>query len=158
GPRRGGAARALPHRLAVAVGPDVGHAVRRRAWRDDPGVTDGPHDGGRADHLNPGERRPAYSQRVGRSGRGPRRPIFRAGAQTGRMPGDPLELDRDTMRSMGYRVVDLLVERIATLGDGPVLRTATRTEMQSRLAEPAPAKGRDFDTLLDRLATDVLPY
>src|SRR5262245_20287497 len=74
------------------------------------------------------------------------------------MAGDPLALDRDTMRAMGYRVVDLLVERIATLADGPVLRTGTRAEMQARIAEAAPAEGRDFEELLDRLATDVLPY
>ena len=35
------------------------------------------------------------------------------------MGDDPLELDRDAMRRMGYAVVDLLVERIATLGDQP---------------------------------------
>jgi glutamate/tyrosine decarboxylase-like PLP-dependent enzyme len=74
------------------------------------------------------------------------------------MAGDPLELDRDTMRAMGYRVVDLLVERIATLAEGPVLRTGTRAEMAARLAEPPPAEGRDFEAVLDRLATDVLPY
>src|SRR5262245_39765378 len=74
------------------------------------------------------------------------------------MAGDPLALDRDTMRAMGYRVVDLLVERIATLADGPVLRTGTRAEMAARIAEPPPAEGRDFDTLLARLATDVLPF
>src|SRR5690349_6140770 len=74
------------------------------------------------------------------------------------MAGDPLELDRDTMRAMGYRVVDLLVERIATLRDEPVLRTGSRAEMEARIAEPAPAAGTDFETLIDRLATDVLPF
>lgn len=74
------------------------------------------------------------------------------------MAGDPLELDRDTMRAMGYRVIDLLVERIVTLADGPVLRTGSRAELEARIAEPPPATGRDFGAVLDRLATDVLPY
>jgi glutamate/tyrosine decarboxylase-like PLP-dependent enzyme len=74
------------------------------------------------------------------------------------MGDDPLELDRDAMRRMGYAVVDLLVERIAALGDGPVMRTASRSEMAARIDEPAPEIGRDFAALLDRLDTDVLPF
>ena len=74
------------------------------------------------------------------------------------MGDDPLELDRDAMRRMGYAVVDLLVERIAALGDGPVMRTASRSEMVARIDEPAPETGRDFAALLERLDTDVLPF
>ena len=74
------------------------------------------------------------------------------------MGDDPLELDRDAMRRMGYAVVDLLVERIAALGDGPVMRTASRSEMAARIDEPAPETGRDFAALLERLDTDVLPF
>ncbi|MFL5775128.1 MAG: aminotransferase class I/II-fold pyridoxal phosphate-dependent enzyme [Chloroflexota bacterium] len=74
------------------------------------------------------------------------------------MTEDPLALDRDTMRRMGYAVVDLLVERIAALADGPVLTIASREEMAARLDEPAPAAGRDFDELLARLDRDVLPF
>ena len=74
------------------------------------------------------------------------------------MADDPLGLDAEQMRQMGYLVVDMLVERITTLASGPVLRTATREEMEARLAEPAPAAGNDFASLLARLDTDVLPY
>src|SRR6478752_10046314 len=74
------------------------------------------------------------------------------------MADDPLELDRDTMRAMGYRVVDLLVEGIAALPGEPVLRIGTPAEMEARIAEPPPAVGRDFATVLDRLAKDVLPF
>jgi glutamate/tyrosine decarboxylase-like PLP-dependent enzyme len=35
---------------------------------------------------------------------------------------------------------------------------ATRDEMEARLAEPPPAAGRDFETLLTRLDEDVLPF
>ena len=42
------------------------------------------------------------------------------------MSRDPLALDRETMRRMGYEVVDLLVERLTRLADEPVIRMATR--------------------------------
>jgi glutamate/tyrosine decarboxylase-like PLP-dependent enzyme len=74
------------------------------------------------------------------------------------MTGDPLALDPERMRRMGYQVVDMLVDRIASLADGPVLQTATREEMEARLGEPAPMLGRDFTGLLTRLEQDVLPY
>jgi aromatic-L-amino-acid/L-tryptophan decarboxylase len=74
------------------------------------------------------------------------------------MGDDPLGLDRETMRAMGYRVVDLLVERIAGLANGPVLQTTSPGEMSARIDEPAPREGRDFDALLDRLDRDVLPF
>jgi glutamate/tyrosine decarboxylase-like PLP-dependent enzyme len=74
------------------------------------------------------------------------------------MSDDPLELGAEDMRRMGYAVVDLLVRRMGELADGPVLRTATRSEMEARLDEPASAGPRDFAGLLDRLDRDVLPY
>ena len=74
------------------------------------------------------------------------------------MADDPLAVDADEMRRMGYAVVDLLVRRIAELGDGPVLRTATPAEMAARLNEPAPTAAHDFGGVLDRLDRDVLPF
>ena len=74
------------------------------------------------------------------------------------MSRDPLALDRETMRRMGYQAVDMLVERIDGLAAEPVLRTATREDMEARLGEPAPENGTDFATLLRRLDQDVLPY
>ena len=73
-------------------------------------------------------------------------------------PHDPLALDPDAMREMGYRVVDMLIERMAQLRSGPVLRMATRDEMEARIAEPPPATGSDFGSLVARLDRDVLPY
>ena len=52
---------------------------------------------------------------------------------------DPLALDRETMRRMGYLVVDRLVERIATLRDERVLTTASRADLAARIDEPPPA-------------------
>jgi glutamate/tyrosine decarboxylase-like PLP-dependent enzyme len=71
---------------------------------------------------------------------------------------DPLALEPEEIRRMGYAVIDLLVRRMEELADGPVLRTAGRTEMVARLAEDPPEAGGDFDALLARLDEDVLPF
>ena len=71
---------------------------------------------------------------------------------------DRLELGPDEMRELGYRVVDLLVERIANLGDRPAWQGASRREMEERLREPPPERGQGFDEILERLRTDVLPF
>ena len=71
---------------------------------------------------------------------------------------DPLELEPEAMRRLGYRAVDLLVERLAALGDGPAWHGATRAEMEDRLREPPPAGPEDEERLLGRLAEDVLPF
>ena len=75
-----------------------------------------------------------------------------------RLATDPLELDPETMRELGYRVVDLLVERTAGLGDARVWRGASRAEMESRLREAPPAGPTGFDEILRRLEADVLPF
>jgi aromatic-L-amino-acid decarboxylase len=62
------------------------------------------------------------------------------------------------MRAMGYRVVDMLVDRMARLSDEPALRMATRAEMEARIAEEPPAEGHEFSTVLARLEEDVLPF
>ncbi len=62
------------------------------------------------------------------------------------------------MRKIGYRAIDLLVERFATLGDQPVIQTADKDEMERLLHEQPPAEGHPFDELVERLTTDVLPY
>jgi len=74
------------------------------------------------------------------------------------MTGDPLELDPETMSRLGYRVVDLLVERIASLDAQPVWQRASRAAMEERLREPPPEGPGEFDALLGRLVTDVLPF
>lgn len=71
---------------------------------------------------------------------------------------DGLELDPETMRELGYRVVDLLVERLERLDESRVWRGASRAEMESRLREPPPEEPTDFEELLGRLEKDVLPF
>jgi aromatic-L-amino-acid/L-tryptophan decarboxylase len=71
---------------------------------------------------------------------------------------DPLALDADRMREMGYAVVDMLIERMTSLASEPALRTASRNEMAALLDEPPPAEAHPFAGLLERLDTEVLPY
>jgi aromatic-L-amino-acid/L-tryptophan decarboxylase len=71
---------------------------------------------------------------------------------------DGLELDAETMRDLGYQVVDMLVARIAGLDEARAWRGASRAEMESRLREPPPAGPTDFDEIVRRLGADVLPF
>jgi aromatic-L-amino-acid/L-tryptophan decarboxylase len=70
---------------------------------------------------------------------------------------DPLGLEPETMRALGYRTVDMLVAQLAAVGNGPALQRASAAEMRERLPAP-PGKPRDFESLLDQLERDVLPY
>jgi glutamate/tyrosine decarboxylase-like PLP-dependent enzyme len=71
---------------------------------------------------------------------------------------DPLALDREAMRELGYRAVDLLVDVLAD-DDAPPLRRASPDEMLARLGDgAAPEHGEPAADVLDRLVRDVLPY
>ena len=69
-----------------------------------------------------------------------------------------LDLDAETMRHLGYQVVDHLAARIAGLDDEPAWQGASRAELEARLRHPAPETAATFKALLDRLIHDVLPY
>jgi aromatic-L-amino-acid decarboxylase len=71
---------------------------------------------------------------------------------------NPLGLDPETMRRLGYQTVDMLVDRLSAVAEGPVIRRADRPEMERRLREPAPEGAQGFDEILGRLGTDVLPF
>ena len=71
---------------------------------------------------------------------------------------DPLGLDPETMRRLGYQTVDMLVDRLSAVAEGPVIRRADRPEMERRLKEPPPEGAQGFDEILGRLGTDVLPF
>jgi aromatic-L-amino-acid decarboxylase len=70
---------------------------------------------------------------------------------------DPLALDAETMRQLGYRAVDMLVERL-TDPTIPPLRRATPQDMAKRLSGPPPEEPQDWDEILRRLDEDVLPF
>jgi aromatic-L-amino-acid decarboxylase len=74
------------------------------------------------------------------------------------MGEDPLGLDPETMRRLGYRTVDLLVDRWAGLGNEPVVRRGTPAELARRLSGPPPVGPESFEDLLEQLFTDVLPF
>jgi glutamate/tyrosine decarboxylase-like PLP-dependent enzyme len=71
--------------------------------------------------------------------------------------GDPLGMDADAMRALGYRTVDMLVARL-TDPTIPALRRATPAEMRARLSGPPPQEGQDFEAIVERLERDVLPF
>jgi aromatic-L-amino-acid decarboxylase len=69
----------------------------------------------------------------------------------------PLALDRETMRRLGYRTIDMLIERM-TGPPGPVVQAAPPAELRERLASPPPEAPAGFDEILAGLERDVLPY
>ena len=71
---------------------------------------------------------------------------------------DPLGLDAEEMRRLGYRTVDMLVERFADPGREPAIRSASRKEMVGRLHEPPPAGPAPFDRLLEQVRDDVMAF
>jgi len=66
-----------------------------------------------------------------------------------------LELTGAQMRELGYRVVDLLVEHFEALPGKPVVRKASRQDLERRLAEPLPEKGAEPADVL-RLVKEVV--
>ena len=71
---------------------------------------------------------------------------------------DPLGLDPETMRRLGYQTVDMLVDRLSAVTEGPVIRRSDRSEMERRLGEPPPEGAQGFDEILGKLGEDVLPF
>src|SRR3954454_8886431 len=69
----------------------------------------------------------------------------------------PLALDPETMRRLGYRTIDMLVDRI-TAEPGPVVRSETPSELRERLTIAPPETPAGFDEILAGLERDVLPY
>ena len=68
-----------------------------------------------------------------------------------------LELTSEEMRSLGYRVVDQIVEHFETLANQPVTHVSPRVELEAGLREPLPEGPTPVDTLLDQLQRVVWP-
>jgi aromatic-L-amino-acid/L-tryptophan decarboxylase len=68
-----------------------------------------------------------------------------------------LSLDREKMRELGYRTVDMLVDRL-TDESLPPLRRARSAEMAERIGGPPPVDPESFDEILARLRDDVLAF
>src|SRR3954469_13181639 len=69
----------------------------------------------------------------------------------------PLALDPETMRELGYRTIDMLVDRI-TGEPGPVVRSQAPGGLRERLTMAPPETPAGFNELLDGLERDVLPF
>ena len=69
-----------------------------------------------------------------------------------------LELPAEEIRRLGYRIVDLLVDRAATLPGRPVTGWGGREQLEALFREPAPEEPRDPGAVLDRLERDLLPW
>ena len=61
------------------------------------------------------------------------------------------------MRRLGYRTVDMLVDRL-TGPAGPVVSASSPQDLHERIAIPAPEEPAGFDEILAGLERDVLPY
>lgn len=69
-----------------------------------------------------------------------------------------LELPPEDLRRLGYRIVDLLVERAGTLPDRPVTGWGSREQLEALFREPPPDGPRDPEEVLARLERDLLPW
>lgn len=70
--------------------------------------------------------------------------------------GSGLEMSPDTMRRLGYRVVDALVERWDGLREDRAWTGASRAELEPLLREEPPAYGRDAEEVIERALDEVL--
>ncbi|HKF36082.1 MAG TPA: pyridoxal-dependent decarboxylase, partial [Ktedonobacteraceae bacterium] len=71
-------------------------------------------------------------------------------------PGGALELSRAEMRTLGYQVIDLLIEHIDQLREQPVTRKSDRPVLEKRLREALPEQGTDAAQVLEQVERDVL--
>lgn len=72
------------------------------------------------------------------------------------MDNSRLELTPEEMRSLGYQVIDMLVEHFEQVREQPVTNRATRAEMEQRLREPPPQQGSVAGDVLQQVRQDVL--
>ncbi len=73
-------------------------------------------------------------------------------------PNTRLELSKEEMRSLGYRVIDLLVEHTSTLSEQTVSRVGSREAMEASIHQPLPIDGEDPVGLLDFLSEQVFHH
>jgi glutamate/tyrosine decarboxylase-like PLP-dependent enzyme len=69
-----------------------------------------------------------------------------------------LEFSSKRMREIGYRVVDTLVEHLATLPSQRVGTKGDPAALLTALAEPVPEQGMEFEAVLDQVERQVLIY
>jgi aromatic-L-amino-acid decarboxylase len=67
------------------------------------------------------------------------------------LPDAMLELSGEEMRTLGYRIVDILVEHFEHLRDKPVTRGADRAILEKQLREALPEQGTDATQVLQQV-------
>ena len=70
----------------------------------------------------------------------------------------PFALDSQELRRLGYRAVDLMVEHLTGLQDGPVFQPMTPDERRDLMEQPLPAGPTAPDAILDQIRNDVLAH
>jgi glutamate/tyrosine decarboxylase-like PLP-dependent enzyme len=70
----------------------------------------------------------------------------------------PLALDPAELRRLGYRAVDLMVEHLAGIADGPVFQPLTPDERRALLDQPLPDGPTAPDLILDRIQEQVFTH
>ena len=70
----------------------------------------------------------------------------------------PFAVDPDELRRLGYRAVDLMVEHLAGIADGPVFRPMTPDERRALLDQALPDGPAAPDAILDRIRDHVLAH
>ncbi|MGD0921780.1 MAG: aminotransferase class I/II-fold pyridoxal phosphate-dependent enzyme [Terriglobia bacterium] len=74
-----------------------------------------------------------------------------------KIPEVSLDLDPETMRRAGYRVVDWIVQRLAVLRESTLGQELNREQTERLLREPMPEEPSDFDRVFDEYARHVAP-
>jgi glutamate/tyrosine decarboxylase-like PLP-dependent enzyme len=69
-----------------------------------------------------------------------------------------LDWDQESMRRAGYRVVDWIFDRIASLRETSLGRELSREETERLLREPLPEEPSSFDSVFSEYAQKVAPY
>jgi glutamate/tyrosine decarboxylase-like PLP-dependent enzyme len=69
-----------------------------------------------------------------------------------------LDLSPEEFRQLGYRAVDLLAEQLASIPTGPARRMLTEAQRQALMHQPLPEEPQPPQALIERYASDILPY
>ena len=69
-----------------------------------------------------------------------------------------LDFPAERMREIGYRVIDRIVEHLATLPNQPVGVKGDPAQLRPALMEPIPENGTEFETVLDQVEREILRH
>ncbi|CCH75870.1 L-2,4-diaminobutyrate decarboxylase [Nostocoides japonicum T1-X7] len=85
-------------------------------------------------------------------------PVRRTARPLAELPGDPLALDPEEMRRLGYWVVDQVVAHVAGKGSGPAVRVGDPGDLRSTLGGPVPSEPGDVQAAMEALVDVALPH